>query len=307
MLPLLCAAAFLAGAPAPLTSAPDATPPARDDLLTPFVLGADARLVPGIVDPEALPSAHSSAEAYAPNLYRRFTLGVGVAAYDDFNTNMQVAGDAGLGATLDLEEAFDIDTDDTIARFDAQYSFNRRHRIDLSYYDIRRGGSKTIAEDIQIGDEVIPAGSIDTKFNTQIIKLAYRYNFVADERTVIGASFGAHFMGIDLGVENEAFAVDEDFKANAPLPLIGLHAAYALSDTWSLNASLEFLKFDIDAYRGFISDSRLTIEHDTFEHFGWGLGYNGFRIDGSIEGEDDLRADLEYGYAGLMLYLRGYL
>lgn len=299
---LVCAALFRADpVPAPAIES------AVDDLLTPFVLGRDARLVPGTVDPDALPDEHSSAEQYAPNLYRKFAISVGAAAYDDFHTSLKVSGEAGVGAILDLEDFLGVDGDEVIARIDTHYSFNRRHRIDLSYYDIRRSGTKTIADDIQVGDVVIPAGSINTAFDTQILKLAYRYNFVTDYRTVIGASIGAHVMGIDFAIENDSFAVEEEFDAAAPLPLIGLHAAYALSDTWSLNGSVEFLKFDVSAYRGFISDTRLTIEHDTFDHFGWGIGFNGFRIDGTIEGDDDLKAGLDYGYSGLMLYVRGYL
>ncbi len=294
--------------PVVIPSAPAAAvaDPAPYGLLTPFVVGVDPVLVPGPVDPDALPSQSSTAEHYAPNLYRQFTLSLGVAAYDNFGTNLRVSGDAGLGATLDLEDFLGIDNSDTIGRLDAHYSFNRRHRVDASFYDINRSGTATIADDIEFGDVVIPAGDINTFFDTQIFKLAYRYNFVADTRTVIGASIGAHVMGINAGISNDSFAVEEEFKVAAPLPLIGLHAAYALSDKWSLNASLEFLQFDVQAYRGFISDSRLTIEHDTFDHFGWGVGFNGFKIDGSIDGDNGLTADLEYGYQGLMLYLRWY-
>ena len=53
-----------------------------------------------------------------------------------------------------------------------------------------------------------------------------------------------------------------------------------------------------------ITDSRLTLDHDTFKHFGWGIGFNGFSADAQADGDDDLSAKLEYGYQGLMLYLR---
>jgi len=262
-------------------------------------------LLPGSSEEKDWLVDEETGERYSPNIYRKFGISGGVAAYDKFTTSMSVSGDV-AGAMVDFEDLLGIDESTTIARFDGHYSFNRRHRVDFSYYDIRRNGTRSIDEDIEFGDVVIPAGSVDSFFNTQIFKLAYRYNFVADTRTVIGASFGAHVMGIDAGISNDSFAVEETFRVAAPLPLIGMHGSYALSDTWSLNASIEFLQFDIDAYRGFISDSRLTIEHDTFEHFGWGLGFNGFKIDGNIEGDGDLEADLEYGYQGLMLYLRGY-
>jgi hypothetical protein len=54
---------------------------------------------PTVVDPDALPSESSTASEYAPNIYRRFNLSVGVAAYDNFGTNLRVSGDAGVGAS----------------------------------------------------------------------------------------------------------------------------------------------------------------------------------------------------------------
>ena len=66
----------------------------------------------------------------------------------------------------------------------------------------------------------------------------------------------------------------------------------------------DFLQFDVSAYHGLITDTRLTLEHDTFHNFGWGIGFNGFRVNGQIDGNSDLVAKLDYGYQGLMVYLR---
>jgi hypothetical protein len=248
--------------------------------------------------------ARIDAEGYYRAIYGDFDLSLGVAAFTKFNTNLQVNSDVGVGAQLDMEDLLGLDDEDVVARLDGNYAFNRRHWLAFSYYDIKRNGTQEIADDIQVGDTVIPAGEVDTGFETEIIKLAYRYNFVTDPRTVIGASFGIHLMRIDTALQSNDFDVEESFKVDAPLPLIGLHGAYALSEKWSLNASAEFLQFDIGAYRGLITDTRLTLNHDTFEHFGWGVGFNGFNVDATVEGDDDLTADLEYGYQGVMLYLR---
>lgn len=242
-------------------------------------------------------------EGYYRSLYRRFTLSVGAAAYAKFNTNFQVDGDASVGANVDGEDLLGLDDSSVVARIDATYAFNRRHSLQLSYYDIDRDGERTIPNDIQVGDVLIPAGEVDTEFATEIIKLTYRYNFVTDPRTVIGASFGIHLMQIDLAVRSISFNVEETFKVAAPLPLVGLHGAYALSEKWKLAAAAEFLQFDLGDYRGLISDVRLTLEHDTFENFGWGIGLNSFRSDAKVE-DDDLSTELEYGYQGVMLYLR---
>lgn len=311
MSPFLARAATFLGVALGLlaSSVAAATPPSDSSLFgvsTPlFATTAPALTADSFTEKDAPEIDEKTGERYAPNLYRKFGISGGAAAYDDFTTNVRVSGNL-VGTSIDFEDFLALDDSTTIARFDAYYNFNKRHRIDASYYDIRRSGSRTVAEDIQFGDVLIPAGTIESFFNTRIFKLAYRYNFVADTRTVIGASFGAHVMGIDAGLRNENDSAEESFNVAAPLPLVGLHGAYALSDTWSLNASYEFLKFDIEAYRGFIGDLRLTVENDLFEHFGWGVGFNGFKVDGNIEGDGRLEADLEYGYQGLMLYLRGY-
>jgi hypothetical protein len=112
-------------------------------------------------------------------------------------------------------------------------------------------------------------------------------------------------MGIDLAFESADFDVEESFDVTAPLPVIGLHAAYALSPTWSLSASAEFFQIAIGDFSGSLVDSRLTLAHDWFEHFGWGIGFNGFALDAELE-DSPLSADIEYAYQGLLVYLRMY-
>jgi hypothetical protein len=244
-------------------------------------------------------------ETYAPNLYRRFGLSVGGAAYGNFDTTLRVGSPLLVGAILDLEDFLEVDDSASVLRIDADYSFNRRHRIDLSYFDIRRSGTTSVTEDIDFGEVVLPAGDIRSRFNTRILKLAYRYNFVTDYRTTIGVSGGLHTMALDLGLESASFSVSEEFKATAPLPLLGFHAAYALSDTWRIRLALEFLQVELGDFSGFIGDRTLALDHDLFEHVGWGIAYNGFDLDVEVE-DDPLTADIEYGYQGLLLYVRTY-
>jgi hypothetical protein len=244
-------------------------------------------------------------DGYYRTIYRKFTFSVGFAAYADFNTQFQVnSKSTGAGANLDMENLLGLEDSRGVARFDGAYAFNRKNWLQFSYYDIRRTGDRTIANDIQVGDVVIPAGEVASKFDTAIFKLAYRYNFVTDQRTVIGASIGLHVMAIDTKIQSETNSVDESYKVNAPLPLLGLHGAYALGEKWKLSASAEFLQFDISSYRGLVTDTRLTLENDTFKNFGWGVGFNGFRVNGDFQGNGDLSAKLDYGYQGLMIYLR---
>lgn len=307
MIPLCAALALV-----PSTVMPESPPVERPELASTFAPGditlpdlPDASLASWYApaDPVDKKSGIDS-EGYYENLYRTFTFSGGFAAYAKFSTNLQVNGSAGAGADLDMEKALGLDQSSLIARFDARWAINRDHWLEFSYYDIDRNGSKDIPEDIQVGDVVIPAGPVHTGFDTQVGKIAYRYNFVTDPRTVIGASFGFHVMKINTEIQSESINVHETFKVTAPLPLLGIHGGYALSEKWRLSADAQFLQFDIGAYRGVVTDTRLTLDHDTFKNFGWGIGLNSFRVDGRVEGNGDLTSRLGYGYQGLMVYLR---
>ena len=71
--------------------------------------------------------------------------------------------------------------------------------------------------------------------------------------------------------------------------------------------SAELLQVSVnDEFKGSIVDQLLTLEHDTFDNFGWGLGLNAFRLDMEVI-DGGLSGEIEYAYQGLMLYMRMYL
>jgi len=301
-------AAVPANAPllAPVALAP--TQPSSLRLTAPLGLREDPPLdstAPAPADEPAV-SAGSEEDEYSANLYRRFSLGIGFAAFSGFDTALEYGAGGLLAANLDLEDELDVDEQSSSARIDAQYAFSRAHRLDLSYYDIRRDGTTTLLDDSQVGDIIFPAGAaVSTELDTTIYKIAYRYCFVTDPKTTISASFGIHWMAIDFEMETASSTLEESFSVDAPLPVLGLHWEYAFSPKWRLAVGTEVLRFDLGEYRGFVHDTRLTIEHDMFEHIGWGIGTNVFTLDGHIE-DGDKELELEYGYQGLMVYLRTY-
>ena len=249
--------------------------------------------------PERLPT-------YA-TLSRRFELKIGGGLYSNFDTALTVSSDVLVGAKLDLEDTLGIDDSKGVLRVDANYAFNPRHELRLGAFDLNRSGTRTIGEDLEIGEEVLPGGStVDTEFGTTIVKLAYLYNFVADHRTMIGVSGGLHTMRINTAFKTQSGSVEESFKATAPLPVLGLHAEYALSRKWRMLGSIEFFQIDIAEFGGRLTDTQIAFEHDLFDHVGWGVAYNGFNMDADFEGDGPLSADLVYQYQGVLLYLRCY-
>jgi hypothetical protein len=240
------------------------------------------------------------------NIYRKMGLRVGGVAYGSFDTTVQVNSASGLGAVLDMEDLLGLSSSANVVRADAFYAFNDFHRIDFAFYDISRSGSRTLTDDVQFGDTTISAGDTESTFKTQIFKLDYRYNCVTDARTVLAASFGFHVMRIQFGLKSATFNEEGDFKVTAPLPVLGLHGAYSLADKWSLYASGEVFQIQVDEFGGTLSDFRLGLNWDFSKHVGLGLEMNTFNMGAAVE-DGTLEAEVEYGYSGIGIYLRGYL
>lgn len=258
--------------------------------------------------PALLPAARSMRED-EPEAYewKRFGLSLGLQLIAEMNTTLRVDSETlGTGTEIDLEDDFDTDTSTFVGRIDANWRMGKKHELDFSIFDLSREGTRVIDRDIQIGDVVFPVNSrVTNEFDTLIIKLAYRYAFLYRPRWHLGASFGAHTMNWSTKWTAGTLALEEDFDFTVPLPVLGLFGSYALTPRLYLNASCEVFGLEFEEFDGFLNNTRLSLEHRTFEHLGLGIGLDYFLINASVESESgNLSAEAEYGYLGLLGFVR---
>lgn len=255
------------------------------------------------------PPLLSAPRAEESQAYRwpTLSLSLGAQLVGIVDTTMRVDSDTlGTGTEVDLEDAFNLEDSFFLARLDATWLMSRRHSLDFSAFQLSRQGTRTIDRDIQIGDTVFPINSsVTNESDILMIKLAYRYAFLDRPRGQMGASLGFHTMDWDTQWSAGALSLDEDFDVLIPLPVLGLFGAYALSPRWYLNASSEFFGLSYEELEGFLNNTRLSLEHRTFEHVGFGLGVDYFLVNASIANESgNLEASTEFDYAGLLVYMR---
>ena len=285
------------------------------------ILGAcaSARGEPG----PALPRPDAAATAARPSgqsapaptghktLWPTFGVNAGGALLGNFTTDVRLdSSTLGRGTGINFEDELGFTSSTEVGRLDAYWRITRHHRIDFSYFDIERTHVRTIDRDLQWGEVVFPINTTVTSFfDTEIFKGAYRWTPFAHDTWELGVSVGFHWMDLASGIGSPAVTGSEDFSADAPLPVVGLHGEWEFLPRLRLRASTELFGVSLenvgsfDDVQGFITDNLLAVEWDTLDFLGLGVGYNYFLLDLSV-GSDRLTFSGEYSYSGVLVYGR---
>ncbi|MEZ5990456.1 MAG: hypothetical protein R3F30_15350 [Planctomycetota bacterium] len=242
---------------------------------------------------------------YAPCLDHTFEVSGGLQLFSEFDTKLRVDSEVlGLGTTIDLEDDLGFNKTSNVARFDMGLALSESSRLDFSIFNLTRGAEHRLERDIQIGDKLFQINwDVHSAIRTTVYKLAYRWVFWRDRRFDLGLSGGLHWIGLAAKVGSDSFAVYDRAAYELPLPVVGLHARYALLDDLRLSLSSEAFYVEIQGITGYLTDTRLDLDWDIGDNLGLGLGLNGFRT--SVDAGDQwLHGKFTYEYGGLLLYLR---
>lgn len=244
--------------------------------------------------------------------WERFSFKIG-GFVAGMNSDIQLSSQQlGLGVLVNLEDALGLTTSTFVFRSEIEYNFgkNRRHSIKLDYFSLLRNAQKVLESDIPIGEITFPIGTeVNSKLNLDIWKFTYIYSFYLDRRVKLGASFGLFIMPTTFEI-GALHLTNESAHFIAPLPVIGLNSAFAITPKLYLKQSVEFLYLDISNFRGAITDINMRVEYNIWKHFGFGLGINAHKLNIEALQEDqnffDFKGTLKESYTGIFMYVRYY-
>jgi hypothetical protein len=265
-------------------------------------------LATGIIFSYSLANAEETT-AVSPWEKYSFTLGYFVS---DIDTSIRMGG--GTGLDIDLEDTLNLESSMSVVRLEGFRRFNR-HRIDLSWFAMKRNATRTVGEDFTIenndGEEVtISAGSVvDSYLNLDLYKLTYSYSFIQDERIDLAGIFGLYVAPIGVGISAQGLIDKKGAQSfTAPLPLIGLRMDFAVTPRWFIRYQGQCFYLAYKEFSGSIYSSSAAVEYKALENIGFGLGYDIFSMKMESDGQDypavDLRGNVRFQYAGLMLYAK---
>jgi len=257
-------------------------------------------------------STPQNPSALLPEPWEKFSVSLGGFIAD---TQSGVRVGTGLGLDLDVEDVLGLEEKTTVARAEAfwRFSRNRRHRLDASWFALRRSANRTIGEAFDIKDQngntvTIQAGSnVNSHFDLDIIEGAYSYSFVQDDRLDLAVGGGVYVMPLDFGLTSTGLTSAEGrVNFTAPLPVAGLRMDVALTPKWYVRTGAQFFYVEYQNFIGHLTQLRAALEFLPFKHFGVGIGADtmNFQLEGTKESYPnvDLKGSVELQYTGIQLY-----
>ncbi len=213
------------------------------------------------------------------------------------------AADGQPGDEVDLEDVLGIPDRQTIFQVDMLFRVGYYHRLELSYFELRRRSSKILDRDIDFGDETFLAGTeVATSMDSEFVRLAYSYSLMRDRQKELGVTAGLTYARFETGLSADGTQQSERLKVKAPLPTIGVFGSVALGSTWRLSADANVFALDFDRFDGFMAYLNLGIDRKFGGNIGAGMGYNfyGVRLNAK---DDNLRGTFRMRHYGPKLYL----
>lgn len=218
---------------------------------------------------------------------------------------------------IDFGKDFGLDNDAARVRFDGLWRITPAHHLRFMYFDTRNDGTRTLDKTIKWGDYTFNVGgNVTAESRLRIFELAYEYAFAKQTTYEVAGTIGLHYIDTQLRLSGSASFTDANGNVSAlqattrensvpaPLPVIGLRGAWAVSPQWLIDAQAQFFKAKLQGIDGTITDARVVATWMFHRNFGVGLGYNYFGTDLDVQ-KNSFDGSLNLGYSGAQLFVTG--
>lgn len=234
-----------------------------------------------------------------PWFHERFAMSAG--GWFAFSDSDLGANGALFSPRLDLEDDLNVDDWSLNPSFVASFRFLKRNRILGEYFYSSRDGAVVTGEDIEIGDDVIPAGSgVKTGLDIQAFRFAYGFSVLHSARRELALTLGLHLMDVNFTIQPVLGGVpdvSDSTGLSAPLPNVGLNGGWALNDRWKIGGDFLWLHLDLGKIEGEIYQGRLDVTYSVWRHLDAGVAFTIFGLggNGTKDGEKVGIDSLTYG------------
>jgi hypothetical protein len=287
-----------------------------------------ASLIAAVVAASSLAQASSASEVLATGmgsptenvLNDRFVIALGGFVVTS-KINGSLSGSANTNdQNTDFDKQFGTDADQTRLQAEVLWRITPRQHLRFSYFNNAVQNTRTIDQNLAWGDYTFLAGGqVTAEVKFRVYELDYEFAFLRRQNYEIVAIAGMHLDDLTLKlsgnasltvdtptgpVEQAATFTTKSSSVPAPLPVLGFRGDWAVSPHVYLDAAAQVFAVSYQGIDGNWSELRAGATWMFSDHFGIGVGYDRFvtHVDLSKAG---FNGRLNFGYQGLLLYLKG--
>jgi hypothetical protein len=242
-------------------------------------------------------------------------IGIGGMFADAFTEAALGSTEAGIGATVNFEDIFDLPESKKTARFELNWHVAKRQFIDFGYLELNRSGSRILQEDVEWGDFIFLANAqVTASFDTNFPYVAWRYSFLDLDQVRISGSAGINFLEIGSSLEATGNVTDsqgnpvsgftkEKVSVRAPVPQVGLQIDWALTKRLAVLLYMRQIYVNVSSINGGIGETAARLQWWYAKHAGISGGLDKESIDLKSYETGDARARFRYEVRGWSFYL----
>lgn len=232
-----------------------------------------------------------------PALTDRFSFELG-GFYSRASTQASLGpSSGGAGVIVDFENTLGLEDRNLSAIGGFLWRITDRWRVEVDYFSLNRDATRTLATEVTWGDQVFPVGAtVETKFDFSDIRVSGGYSFFKRRDKELGVGVGLHVAGIKSALQSSG-AGAESGDVTAPLPVLNLYGAFALTNEWAVRMRVDWLSLNYDIYSGDLRSTAIDVLYRPFRNVGFGLGLRTFVLDVEID-DSEWRGKARTSYTG---------
>jgi hypothetical protein len=199
------------------------------------------------------------------------------------------------GREIDFNEDTELSKDHTTASLLARWKFGEKWSVAGQFWSTDNGTEAILKEDVTWGDTVLKAGSnVGVGTSLDLARVVFGREFFTDEDYhEFGLGVGLHWLQVGAYIEGEVFLNDESsgfqresVSADLPLPNIGAWYWRSLSPRWLLATHVDWFGASFGDYSGSLWNAGVGVNFQAWDHVGFGLSYQYFKIDIDVDKSD---------------------
>lgn len=243
-----------------------------------------------------------------PLLANRWLLTAG-AFFSYQDSHLRASGNL-PGDEVDFNNRVGVDDSETAPIFMARWRFGEKWSLWGQAWSTSNQGRAILTEDIVWQDLVFSAGTnVAGGIESRVVRLFFGRTVSTGPRHEFGAGLGFHWLEIGAYLQGDVLTSFGDVEfarsgvdAALPLPNIGAWYEYALTDRWLIGTRVDWLSASVGDYSGSLWNASLGVQWQMTDHFGLGLNYQLFRLNGDVR-DENWRGGAELANHGPLLSL----